>query len=65
MFAKILVDTYLRTKKLDYLNEAISVSRDICKNCPPQTTGRTMGTRTLILLLGHAVASSPSQAGLG
>ncbi|KAN0141051.1 CHAT domain containing protein [Lactarius tabidus] len=51
MFAKILVDTCVRTKKIGYLNEAISVSRDIYKTCPPQTTGRTMGIQQLIMHL--------------
>jgi CHAT domain-containing protein len=51
IFAKILLDTYIRTNELAYLNEAVSVSRGICKNCP-QAKGRTMGTQGLLALLG-------------
>jgi hypothetical protein len=49
-FAKILLEAYVRTYAMGYLNEAISVYRDIYENCP-QTTGRTMGIRGLVMFL--------------
>ena len=51
-FAKILFGAYLRTNTLGYLDEVVSVYRDIHKNCL-QTTGRTMGTQSLIMFLSH------------
>ena len=51
-FAQILFGAHMRTKTLGYLNEAISVYRDIHTNCL-QLTGRTMGIQALIILLNH------------
>ena len=50
-FVEILLQAYLRTNTLDYLDEAISIYRDICKS--GETLGRTLGRHGLSLSLNQ------------
>ena len=50
-FVEILLQAYLRTNTLDYLDEAISIYRDICKS--GETLGRTLGRHGLALSLNQ------------
>ncbi|KAN0141049.1 CHAT domain containing protein [Lactarius tabidus] len=49
-FAEILFQAYLRTNILDYLDEVISIYRDMDKNCR-ETLGRTLGRLGLTTFL--------------
>ena len=51
-FVEILFQAYLRTNILDYVNEAISIYRDMCKDCG-EKLGRTLATHGLTLLLSQ------------
>ncbi|KAF8271615.1 hypothetical protein EI94DRAFT_1796941 [Lactarius quietus] len=49
-FAEILFKAYLRTSSLDYIDEGISLQRDVRKNSCA-TLGRSLGTHTLLMFL--------------